>query len=66
MSITVPPPYPRPINPWIYLAVPAVVALALELLELTTLYMDIAKQAIDTDSRQFIGRHSYYLYYVLH
>ncbi|MCF5802347.1 phosphoesterase, partial [Pseudomonas tremae] len=37
MSKTVAPPYSRPINKWIYLGIPAAVALILVLLELTSL-----------------------------
>ncbi|WP_440805574.1 phosphatase PAP2 family protein [Pseudomonas syringae] len=66
MSKTVAPPYSRPINPWIYLGIPAVVALILVLLELTSLDMDIAKLAFDPVSEQFIGRHSYFLEDILH
>ncbi len=66
MSKTVAPPYSRPINPWIYLGIPAVVALILVLLELTSLDMDIARLAFDPVSGQFIGRHSYFLEDVLH
>ncbi|MBW8023070.1 phosphatase PAP2 family protein [Pseudomonas syringae pv. tomato] len=66
MSKTVAPPYSRPINPWIYLGIPAVVALILVLLELTSLDMDIAKLAFDPVSGQFIGRHSYFLEDILH
>ncbi|KPW49430.1 PAP2 super protein [Pseudomonas syringae pv. antirrhini] len=66
MSKTVAPPYSRPINTWIYLGIPAVVALILVLLELTSLDMDIAKLAFDPVSGQFIGRHSYFLEDILH
>nr|GEY28654.1 hypothetical protein [Tanacetum cinerariifolium] len=50
-----------PINPWIYLGIPAVTAIVLVLLELTSLDMDIAKLAYDPAAGEFIGRHSFFL-----
>ncbi|MCD5993371.1 phosphatase PAP2 family protein [Pseudomonas sp. CDFA 602] len=59
-------PSSRPLNLWICLGIPAVTALALVLLELTSVDMDIAKMAFDPVSGQFIGRHSYFLEDILH
>ncbi|MGH8438104.1 MAG: phosphatase PAP2 family protein [Pseudomonas sp.] len=56
----------RPLNLWIALGIPAIIALTLILLELTSLDMDLAKLAFDPDAGQFIGRHSYFLEDILH
>lgn len=56
----------RPINLWIYLGIPALTAIILLLLELTSLDMDIARLAYDPSAGQFVGRHSYFLENVLH
>lgn len=59
-------PASRPINLWVYLGIPALTALVLLLLELTTLDMSIARIAYDPAAGQFVGRHSYFLENVLH
>lgn len=59
-------PASRPINLWVYLGIPAVTAIVLLLLELTSLDMDIAKLAYDPSAGGFIGKHSYFLENVLH
>ncbi|MGH8418719.1 MAG: phosphatase PAP2 family protein [Pseudomonas sp.] len=59
-------PASRPINLWVYLGIPALTAIVLLLLELTSLDMDIAKMAYDPAAGEFIGRHSYFLENVLH
>ncbi|CAM3522251.1 phosphoesterase [Pseudomonas floridensis] len=56
----------RPLNFWIYLGIPALTALLLVLLELTSVDMDLARLAFDAESGAFIGRHSYFLEDVLH
>jgi len=56
----------RPLNPWLCLGVPAVVAISLLLLELTTLDMDLARLFYDPVAGDFIGRHSYLLENILH
>ncbi len=56
----------RPINLWVYLGIPAVTAITLLLLELTSLDMDIARLAYDPAAGGFIGKHSYFLENVLH
>ncbi|HHJ1298005.1 phosphatase PAP2 family protein [Pseudomonas sp. P1B16] len=57
---------PRPINLWVYLGIPLVTAVALVLLELTSVDMDVANLFFDPAAGQFIGRHSYWLENVLH
>ncbi|MNH06810.1 Lipid A 1-diphosphate synthase [compost metagenome] len=57
---------PRPINFWLYLGVPLATALALILLELSSIDMDLAKLFFDPVAGQFIGRHSYLLENILH
>lgn len=57
---------PRPINPWLYLGIPLATALALVLLELTSVDMDVAYLFFDQAAGEFIGRHSYLLENVLH
>ncbi|HEY0290224.1 MAG TPA: phosphatase PAP2 family protein [Pseudomonas sp.] len=59
-------PYSRPLNLWVCLGIPAITAMVLLLLELTSLDMDIAKMVYDPLSGNFIGRHSYFLENVLH
>lgn len=57
---------PRPINVWLYLGIPLATALALVLLELTSVDMDIATLFYDPVAGAFIGRHSYWLENILH
>ncbi len=57
---------PRPINLWLYLGIPVATAVALILLELTSVDMDIAKLFYDPVAGAFIGRHSYWLENILH
>jgi membrane-associated PAP2 superfamily phosphatase len=59
-------PHSRPLNLWIDLGIPAVTAVVLIFLELTSLDMDIAKLAYDPVAGQFVGRHSYFLENILH
>jgi membrane-associated PAP2 superfamily phosphatase len=59
-------PESRPLNLWVCLGIPAVTAIVLLLLELTSLDMDIAKLAYDPLAGDFVGRHSYFLENVLH
>lgn len=59
-------PASRSINLWVYLGIPALTAIILLLLELTSLDMDIARIAYDPTAGQFIGRHSYFLENILH
>ncbi|EKT4521679.1 phosphatase PAP2 family protein [Pseudomonas putida] len=59
-------PRPRPLNLWLYLGIPLATAVALILLEWTSLDMDVAKLAFDPVAGQFIGRHSYLLENILH
>lgn len=59
-------PVSRPLNLWVCLGVPAVVALALVLLELTSLDMALASYFYDSASGEFIGKHSYFLENILH
>ena len=56
----------RPLNFWMCLGVPAVTAIILVLLELTSLDMDLAKLFYDPVAGDFIGRHSYILEDILH
>ncbi|WP_248917300.1 phosphatase PAP2 family protein [Pseudomonas entomophila] len=57
---------PRPINPWLYLGIPLFMAVALILLEWTSLDLDVADLFFDQAAGEFIGRHSYLLETVLH
>lgn len=57
---------PRPLNLWLYLGIPLGCALALLLLESTSLDMSLAALAFDPGAGQFIGRHSYVLENILH
>ena len=59
-------PVSRPLNFWVCVGVPAVAAIILVLLELTTLDMDLARLFYDPVAGGFIGRHSYFLETVLH
>ena len=59
-------PASRPLNFWVCLGVPAIAAIILVLLELTTLDMDLARLFYDPVAGDFIGRHSYFLETVLH
>ena len=59
-------PASRPLNFWVCLGVPAIAAIVLVLLELTTLDMDLAKLFYDPLAGGFIGRHSYLLENILH
>lgn len=59
-------PYSRPLNLWVCLGVPAITAVILILLELTSLDMDIARHLYDPVAGDFIGRHSHFLESVLH
>jgi len=61
-----PPLRPRPINTWLYLGIPLAIAVALILLELTSVDMDVANLFFDQAAGQFIGRHSYLLENLLH
>ncbi|MFJ4142220.1 phosphatase PAP2 family protein [Pseudomonas sp. NPDC089734] len=56
----------RPLNPWLYLGIPAATALILILLELTSLDMNLARLAYDPLAGEFIGKHSYFLEDILH
>ncbi|WP_434609113.1 phosphatase PAP2 family protein [Pseudomonas sp. R1-7] len=56
----------RPLNFRIALGLPAVVALVLVVLELTTLDMDLAKLFYSATEGGFIGRHSFFLEDILH
>ena len=58
--------HPRPINPWLYLGIPFVTAVALVLLEWTSLDMDLARLFYNPVAGEFIGRHSYLLETILH
>ncbi|CAI8947065.1 phosphatase PAP2 family protein [Pseudomonas sp. IT-P176] len=66
MSLTLSRPASRPLNAWLCLGIPAVVATALLLLELTSLDMSLTQLFYDPDGGGFIGRHSYFLENILH
>jgi len=57
---------PRPLNLWLCLAIPAVTAVILVLLEWTDLDMVLARLFYDPAVGTFIGRHSYFLEDILH
>lgn len=57
---------PRPLNFWLCLGVPIVVAIILVLLEWTDLDMALARRFYDPSAGDFIGRHSYFLENILH
>ena len=59
-------PASRPLNLRIALGLPAVVAVIMVLLELTTLDMNLAKLFYDPVGAEFIGRHSFFLEDILH
>ncbi|MCE6981076.1 phosphatase PAP2 family protein [Pseudomonas frederiksbergensis] len=66
MASTAARPASRPLNAWLCLGVPAIAAITLLLLELTSLDMDLAQQFYDPAAGEFIGRHSYFLENILH
>ena len=66
MSSTAARPTSKPINFWLYLGVPAVAAVMLLLLQLTSLDMDLAKLFYNPADGGFIGRHSFFLEDILH
>ncbi|MFL6533693.1 MAG: phosphatase PAP2 family protein [Pseudomonas sp.] len=59
-------PASRPLNVPVALGIPAVVAVILVLLELTTLDMDLARLFYNSAEGGFIGRHSFFLEDILH
>ncbi len=59
-------PASRALNWRLYLGVPAIAAIVLMLLELTSLDMDLATLFYDPVAQDFIGRHSYFLEDILH
>lgn len=59
-------PASRPLNLWVCLGVPAVAAIILLLLELTSVDMDLARLFYDPVAGDFIGRHSFFLEDILH
>ncbi len=59
-------PASRPLNVPVALGIPAVVAVILVLLELTTLDMDLARLFYNSAGGGFIGRHSFFLEDILH
>ena len=59
-------PVSRPLDFRICLGVPAIAALVLLLLELTSLDMDLARIFYDPAAGGFVGRHSYFLETILH
>ena len=66
MASTAARPASRPLNFWVCLGVPAITAISLVLLELTSLDMNLAKLFYDPVAGEFIGRHSYFLEDILH
>jgi len=58
-------PVSRPLNFWLCLGIPTVAAIILVLLELTDLDMDLARLFYDPVAGDFIGRHSFFLFFVL-
>ncbi|CAI8974367.1 phosphatase PAP2 family protein [Pseudomonas chlororaphis] len=66
MASTLARPTSRALNWWIYLGIPALAAVILLLLELTTLDMDLARYFYDPTAGGFIGGHSYFLENILH
>lgn len=66
MSSTATRPVSRPLNFWVCLGVPAIAAIILVLLELTSLDMNLANLFYDPVAGDFIGRHSYFLENILH
>jgi membrane-associated PAP2 superfamily phosphatase len=59
-------PASRPLNFRVCLGVPAIAAIILLLLELTSLDMDLARLFYDPVAGDFTGRHSYFLEDILH
>ncbi|HCS44800.1 MAG TPA: phosphoesterase [Pseudomonas sp.] len=59
-------PASRPLDFRVCLGVPAIAAIILLLLELTSLDMDLARLFYDPVAGDFIGRHSYFLEDILH
>lgn len=66
MSSTVVRPASRPLNFRVCLGVPAIAAVILLLLELTSLDMDLARLFYDPAVGDFVGKHSYFLEDILH
>lgn len=66
MAPTLARPASRALNWWICLGVPALAAVSLLLLELTSLDMDLAQYFYDPAAGGFIGGHSYFLENILH
>ena len=66
MSSALTRPTSRPLNYWICLGIPVVIAIALCLLELTDIDMDIEKLFYSSVDHAFIGRHSHWLEDILH
>ncbi|MGO4320696.1 phosphatase PAP2 family protein [Pseudomonas sp. P9_35] len=66
MSSSVLRPVPRPLNFWLCLGAPILIALLLVPLEWTDLDMQLAKLFYDPTAGNFIGRHSYFLENILH
>ncbi|QJI30698.1 phosphatase PAP2 family protein [Pseudomonas sp. ADAK18] len=66
MSSTAVRPTSKPLNFWLCLGVPAVAAVILLLLQLTSLDMDLAKLFYNSTDGSFIGRHSFFLEDILH
>lgn len=53
-------PVSKPLNFWLGLGVPAVLAVVMLLLELTSLDMDVAKLFYNAAEGGFVGRHSFF------
>jgi membrane-associated PAP2 superfamily phosphatase len=66
MASTAVRPVSRPLDFRVCLGVPAIAALVLLLLELTSLDMDLARIFYDPAAGGFVGRHSYFLETILH
>lgn len=66
MASTAVRPISRPLNFRVCLGVPAIAALVLLLLELTSLDMDLARIFYDPAAGDFVGKHSYFLETILH
>ncbi|EIM17378.1 phosphatase PAP2 family protein [Pseudomonas chlororaphis] len=66
MAPTLARPASRALNWWICLGVPALAAVSLLLLELTSMDMDLAHYFYDPAAGGFIGGHSYFLENILH
>ncbi|MGL6093600.1 MAG: phosphatase PAP2 family protein, partial [Pseudomonas paracarnis] len=59
-------PVSKPLNFWLCLGLPASAAVALLLLELTSLDMDLARHFYSAEAGGFIGRYSFFLEDILH